>query len=81
MNIYGKILRKILANAIQQHIRNVMYLCMVAHASKSGGGGGGRRISRLRTDQAMLARPYLKNKIQTKGLGACLKWKGICPPT
>jgi hypothetical protein len=37
--------------------------------------GRGRRIMSSFAIQTKLVRPYLKNKIQTKGLGAWLKWE------
>jgi hypothetical protein len=43
-------------------------------------GSGGRKIMSLRPAPTKIARPYLKttnnnnNKIQSKGLGAWLKW-------
>jgi hypothetical protein len=42
---------------------------MLVHYNPSYSGGGGRRISSSRPAQAKLVRPYIKNKIQTKGLG------------
>jgi hypothetical protein len=36
---------------------------------------GGRRITSLKPAQAKLGKPYLKNKIEAKGLGAWLNGK------
>jgi hypothetical protein len=48
---------------------------MVVHkCNPSYSGSGGRRIESLRSVGAKLGRLYFKYKIQTKGLGAWLKW-------
>jgi hypothetical protein len=41
-------------------------------------GGGGRKITSSKLSLPKLVRPYLKNKIQIKGVGEWFKWWRAC---
>jgi hypothetical protein len=53
------------------HQEDIIKLDVVAHMyNPSYSRGTGRKMMSLRLAQAKLARPYIKNKIETKELGA-----------